>query len=155
MDKSESTFLPLTLFFFQSLLLFSDVVESLNSASLSIFFATLSTHMIKSKLINQTIQALEIQIWERDKMLLGLGPLGGADCCGGLVVASCVRCTVLPLLLLHGCSAVVPPPKSSILRSSLFYRKLGFRFFFFFLVVAYKSPIFSLFIIFVSCHNLA
>ena len=30
-------------------------------ASLSIFFTTLSTHMIKSNLINQ---ALEIQIWE-------------------------------------------------------------------------------------------
>ena len=40
-------------------------------------------------------------------MLPGLGPLGGADCCGGLVVASGVRCTVLPLLLLHGCSAAV------------------------------------------------
>ena len=145
MESSQS--LPLSLwlfffFFFQSLLLFSDVVESLNSASLSIFFATLSTHMIKSKLINQTIQALEIQIWERDKMLLGLGPLGGADCCGGLVVASCVRCTVLPLLLLHGCSAVVPPPKSSILRSSLFYRKLGFRFFFFFFGSGLEIPCF-------------
>ena len=65
-------------------------------------------------------------------MLSGLGPLGGVDCCGGLVVASGVRCTVLPLLLLHGCSAAVPLPKSSILRSSLFCRKLGFRFFFFF-----------------------
>ena len=61
-------------------------------------------------------------------MLLGLGPLGGADCYGGLVVASGVRCTVLPLLLLHGCSAAVPLPKSSILRSSLFCRKLGFFF---------------------------
>ena len=65
-------------------------------------------------------------------MLPGLGPLGGANCYGGLVVASGVRCTVLPLLLLHGCSAAVPLPKSSILRSSLFCRKLGFRFFFFF-----------------------
>ena len=73
-------------------------------------------------------------------MLPGLGPLGGVDCCGGLVVASGVRCAVLPFLLLHCCSAAVPLPKSSILRSSLFCRKLGFRFFFFyfffFLVVA-------------------
>ena len=68
-------------------------------------------------------------------MLPGLGPLGGANCYGGLVVASGVRCTVLPLLLLHGCSATVPLPKSSILRYSLFCRKLGFRVFFF-LVVA-------------------
>ena len=75
-------------------------------------------------------------------MLLGLGPLGGADCYGGLVVASGVRCTVLPLLLLHGYSAAVPLPKSSILRYSLFGRKLGFRFFFFFFGSGLEIPCF-------------
>ena len=53
MDKSESTFLPLTLFFFPVSSSIFGCGESLNSASLSIFFTTLPTHMIKSKLINQ------------------------------------------------------------------------------------------------------
>ena len=75
-------------------------------------------------------------------MLPGLGPLGGVDCCGGLVVASGVRCTVLPFLLLHCCSAAVPLPKSSILRSSLFCSKLGFRFFFFFFGSGLEIPCF-------------
>ena len=151
MESSQS--LPFSLFdsFFQSLLLFPDVVESLNSASLSIFFTTLSTHMIKSKLIDQLtkhqrfgyergIKCYQVSgLWA---VLIAMVDQWWPEV-SGMVHYSAFASAQF-------CFATVPLPKSSILRSSLFCHKLGF-----FFGSGLEIPCFFPFIICVSCLKLA
>ena len=131
MESSQS--LPFSLFdsFFQSLLLFPDVVEFLNSTSLSIFFTTLSTHMIKSKLINQLTQHQRFgyergikcyQVWGLWVVLIAAVDQWWLEV-SGMVHYSAFASAKF-------CSATVPLPKSLVLRSSLFCCKLGVFFFF-------------------------
>ena len=123
-------FFPLFGSFFQSFLLFLGVVEFLNSASLSIFFTILSTHMIKCMLINQLTKHWRFryergikcyQVWGLWTVLIVAVDWWWPMASGVMHQSAFAYAT-----LLFCCSVV-----AQLLSSKVFCRKVGFFFFFF------------------------